>query len=176
MSEIKITTQQAEAVSLKNEGEMIKGPQGDSAYQVALNNGFKGTEEAWLASLVGPQGKEGPAGPQGTPGVKGIDGKDGRPGADGKPGKDGEPGPAGAPGPQGPPGKDGTMTFEELTEEQKASLKGEPGEPGKSGVYVGNEAPTDDSNVWIDLDEAPEEYATKQYVNEMLGVIENGSY
>ena len=55
-------------------------------------------------------------------------------------------------------------------------IQGERGEPGKSGVYVGNEAPTDDSNVWIDLDEEPEEYATKQYVNEMLGVIENGSY
>ena len=55
-------------------------------------------------------------------------------------------------------------------------IQGEKGETGKSGVYVGNEAPTDDSNVWIDLDEEPEEYATKQYVNEMLGVIENGSY
>ena len=156
MSEIKITTQQAEAISLRNEGEMIKGPQGDSAYQVALNNGFKGTEEAWLATLVGAQGPQGPVGPQGTPGVKGVDGKDGRQGVDGKPGKDG------APGPQGPQGEVGPQ--------------GPAGEPGKSGVYVGNEAPTDDSNVWITLDEEPEEYATKQYVNEMLGVIENGSY
>lgn len=153
MSEIKITTQQVEAISLKNEGEMIKGPQGDSAYQVALNNGFKGTEEAWLATLVGAQGPQGPIGPQGTPGVKGVDGKDGRQGVDGKPGKDGVPGPQGEVGPPGPAGA-----------------------PGKSGVYVGNEAPTDDSNVWITLDEEPEEYATKQYVNEMLGVIENGSY
>ena len=156
MSEIKITTQQAEAISLRNEGEMIKGPQGDSAYQVALNNGFKGTEEAWLATLVGAQGPQGPVGPQGTPGVKGVDGKDGRQGVDGKPGKDG------VPGPQGPQGEVGP--------------RGPAGEPGKSGVYVGNEVPTDDSNVWIDLDEEPEEYATKQYVNEMLGVIENGSY
>ena len=156
MSEIKITTQQAEDISLRNEGEMIKGPQGDSAYQVALNNGFKGTEEAWLATLVGAQGPQGPVGPQGTPGVKGVDGKDGRQGVDGKPGKDG------APGPQGPQGEVGP--------------RGPAGEPGKSGVYVGNEAPTDDSNVWITLDEEPEEYATKQYVNEMLGVIENGSY
>lgn len=156
MSEIKITTQQAEAISLRNEGEMIKGSQGDSAYQVALNNGFKGTEEAWLATLVGAQGPQGPVGPQGTPGVKGVDGKDGRQGVDGKPGKDG------APGPQGPQGEVGP--------------RGPAGEPGKSGVYIGNEAPTDGSNVWITLDEAPEEYATKQYVDEMLGVIENGSY
>ena len=31
-------------------------------------------------------------------------------------------------------GKDGTMSFEELTDEQKASLKGDPGTPGKPGV------------------------------------------
>lgn len=85
-------------------------------------------------------------------------------------------------GEKGDPGKDGTMSFEELTEEQKASLKGdkgdkgEPGETGDSGVHIGKEEPTDDSNVWIDLDEELVEYATKEYVNEMLGVVENGSY
>ena len=35
---------------------------GDSAYQIAQKNGFKGTEKEWLASLVGPQGPQGPAG------------------------------------------------------------------------------------------------------------------
>ena len=37
------------------------GPAGLSAYQVALNSGFVGTQAEWLASL------EGPAGPQGAP-------------------------------------------------------------------------------------------------------------
>jgi hypothetical protein len=32
---------------------------GDSAYQVAQKNGFEGTEQEWLASLVGPQGPHG---------------------------------------------------------------------------------------------------------------------
>jgi hypothetical protein len=32
------------------------GPPGDSAYTVAVKNGFVGTETAWLASLVGPSG------------------------------------------------------------------------------------------------------------------------
>ena len=32
------------------------GPPGDSAYTVAVQNGFSGSEEAWLASLVGPSG------------------------------------------------------------------------------------------------------------------------
>lgn len=42
------------------------GPAGLSAYQVAVANGFAGTETAWLASLVGPQG---PQGEQGPPGI-----------------------------------------------------------------------------------------------------------
>jgi hypothetical protein len=40
-----------------------QGPEGDSAYEVAVANGFTGTEAQWLDSLVGPQG---PAGSLGT--------------------------------------------------------------------------------------------------------------
>lgn len=46
------------------------GGDGKSAYEVAVENGFKGTEEEWLASLVGPQGESGKDGE--TP-IKGID-------------------------------------------------------------------------------------------------------
>lgn len=35
------------------------GAPGDSAYQVAVNNGFVGSEGAWLESLEGPQGPPG---------------------------------------------------------------------------------------------------------------------
>ena len=42
-------------------------------------------------------------------------------------------GPAGPQGPQGPKGADGTMTFEDLTPEQKASLKGDKGDTGPQG-------------------------------------------
>ena len=35
------------------------GAPGDDAYQVAVNNGFVGDEQAWLNSLVGPQGPAG---------------------------------------------------------------------------------------------------------------------
>lgn len=38
------------------------GPAGPSAYDVAVSNGFVGTETAWLASLVGPPGDPGPTG------------------------------------------------------------------------------------------------------------------
>ena len=41
-----------------------------NAYDIAVKNGFEGTEEEWLASLVGPEGPEGPAGV--TP-KKGVD-------------------------------------------------------------------------------------------------------
>lgn len=41
-------------------------------------------------------------------------------------------------GAKGEPGKDGTMSFEELTEEQKASLKGEKGDKGDTGYTLTN--------------------------------------
>lgn len=43
-------------------------------------------------------------------------------------------GPAGPIGPQGEKGADGTMTFEDLTPEQKASLKGDKGDKGDPGA------------------------------------------
>lgn len=42
-------------------------------------------------------------------------------------------GQSGPQGPQGPKGADGTMTFEDLTPEQKASLKGDKGDTGAAG-------------------------------------------
>lgn len=43
-------------------------------------------------------------------------------------------GPVGPQGPVGPEGADGTMTFEDLTPEQKASLKGDKGDKGDTGA------------------------------------------
>ena len=37
----------------------IKGEDGKSAYQIAVENGFAGTSEEWLASLKGERGKDG---------------------------------------------------------------------------------------------------------------------
>jgi len=42
--------------------ERPAGVQGASAYEVAVANGFVGTEAQWLASLAGPQGPQGTAG------------------------------------------------------------------------------------------------------------------
>lgn len=53
------------------------GTDGESAYQIAVDNGFDGTEAEWLASLVGPEGPEGPQGIQGPPGENGANGATG---------------------------------------------------------------------------------------------------
>ena len=40
----------------------LPGDDGESAYQIAVDNGFVGTQAAWLASLVGPAGPSGSGG------------------------------------------------------------------------------------------------------------------
>ena len=57
-----------------------KGKDGKSAFEIAIEHGFVGTEVEWLESLKGVDGKDG---------VNGKDGCDGRNGADGLPGRDG---------------------------------------------------------------------------------------
>ena len=46
----------------------------------------------------------------------------------------GPPGPQGIQGIQGPPGRDGVVTFENLSQSQRNSLKGDRGEPGPRGL------------------------------------------
>lgn len=79
----------------------VPGPEGDSAYEVAVDNGFVGTESQWLASLVGPKGDTGDQGPQGLQGPQGI------PGNPGPEGPQGDAGPQGIQGPPGTAGADG---------------------------------------------------------------------
>jgi hypothetical protein len=55
-------------------GQGPQGPEGFSAYQIAVFDGFVGTETQWLASLVGPQGPEGPQGEIGPQGPIGLTG------------------------------------------------------------------------------------------------------
>lgn len=81
-------------------GGGVPGPPGASAYEIAVENGFEGTEEEWLASL---QGEEGPQGPQGDAGPKGDTGDAG------PKGDPGDTGPKGDPGEQGPQGDPGVV-------------------------------------------------------------------
>lgn len=50
---------------------------GESAYEIATKNGFKGTEAEWLTSLKGEKGEKGDTGAQGIQGVQGIQGEKG---------------------------------------------------------------------------------------------------
>ena len=59
----------------------IKTLRGKSAYEIAVDNGFIGTEAEWLASLHGKDGRDG---------KDGLNGKDGKDGSNGKDGKDGK--------------------------------------------------------------------------------------
>lgn len=74
------------------------GADGKSAYEIALENGFAGSQAEWLESLRGEQG------PQGEPGATGPQGPRGE---IGPAGPAGAVGPRGETGPQGPPGERG---------------------------------------------------------------------
>src|SRR5690554_4564998 len=65
------------------------GEPGKSAYEIAVDNGFEGDEQAWLESLKGEKGDTGPQGPKGDKGDPGADGKDGEQGPPGTDGQDG---------------------------------------------------------------------------------------
>lgn len=84
----------------------------------------------------GDDGKTGPIGPQGERGLQGPTGPKGPKGDKGETGltgPKGDKGETGPTGPQGPKGKDGVMTFADLTDEQRESLRGPQGEKGPKG-------------------------------------------
>ena len=64
-----------------------KGTDGKSAFEIAVEHGFVGTETEWLKSLRGTDGKNGLPGKDGADGLPGRDGTDGKNGADGTDGK-----------------------------------------------------------------------------------------
>ena len=80
---------------------------GESAYEIAVRNGFKGTEEEWLQSLKGDKGQTGDKGPDGAKGDKGNDGEKGDPGDKGTTGEKGDPGEKGDTGAAGNAGNAG---------------------------------------------------------------------
>ena len=60
---------------------------GKSAYQIAVDHGFVGTEEEWLESLKGEKGEQGIQGIQGEKGEQGVRGEQGIRGEKGEDGK-----------------------------------------------------------------------------------------
>ena len=110
-----------------------KGTDGKSAYQIAVEQGYQGSESDWLSSLKGDKGEKGNTGAKGNPGQDGTDGKSayaiavehgyedseekwllslkGEKGDPGDRGLQGVPGEKGEKGDAGVAGKDGTDGF-----------------------------------------------------------------
>ena len=102
----------------------------------------------------------------------------------GETGATGPQGPRGETGPQGPAGADGTMTFEDLTDEQRESLRGPQGETGPQGPrgetgpqgpagadgVIGADGYTPQKGVdyWTEEDKA-------EMVNDVLAALPNAS-
>ena len=87
------------------------GADGKSAYEIALQNGFTGTEADWLTSLKGQKGDTGAPGAKGAPGEKGERGEKGDVGETGEKGEKGDTGTPGKDGVKGTDGKDGADGF-----------------------------------------------------------------
>lgn len=120
-----------------------KGDDGDSAYQVAVENGFVGTEAEWLESLHGEKGDaftyddftpeqleelKGEKGDQGIQGIQGPIGLTGATGAKGDKGDQGDEGPQGVQGIQGVKGDKGDKGDQGLI-----GLTGPQGNTGNTG-------------------------------------------
>lgn len=105
-----------------------QGIQGLSAYQVAVQHGFEGTEAEWLISLKGEKGETGPKGDKGDTGEKGATGERGPQGLQGERGLQGVQGEKGEQGIQGPVGPKG-----EQGEQGIQGIQGPQGEPGPQG-------------------------------------------
>ena len=122
------------------------GADGKSAYELAQENGFEGSEQEWLESLKGEQG---PAGPQGERGFsayaawKALDGNangtveefiESLRGEQGPQGPQGEKGCQGPVGPAGPQGEKGDpFKYEDFTKDQLDALVGPQGPQGERG-------------------------------------------
>ena len=143
-----------------------QGIQGLSAYQVAVQHGFEGTEAEWLISLKGEKGETGPQGLQGERGLQGIQGEQGEQGIQGPVGPKGEKGDQGERGPQGPQGQIGPQGPKgdtgsglnikgELDSESQLPQEGVSGDAwlisGNLYVYVGENGNVESNPKWSNV-------------------------
>ena len=100
---------------------------GQSAFELALEQGFEGTVDEWLNSLKGADG---------AAGVNGTDGQDGKDGANGTNGADGAPGQDGADGTDGKSAYQLALDagFSGTLAQWLTSLNGTDGKNGRHGV------------------------------------------
>ena len=136
------------SATLHNGANGEKGTDGKSAYQIAVEQGYQGSESDWLSSLKGDKGDKGNTGAKGNPGQDGAEGKSayaiavehgyedseekwllslkGEKGDTGERGEKGETGQQGEQGPKGEKGDPGDRGLQ--------GIPGEKGEKGDTGV------------------------------------------
>ena len=132
------------SATLHNGANGEKGTDGKSAYQIAVEQGYQGSESDWLTSLKGDKGEKGNTGAKGNPGQDGAEGKSAYAIAvehgyedsedewllslKGEKGDTGERGEKGDTGLQGERGEKG-----ETGQQGEQGPKGEKGDPGEKG-------------------------------------------
>jgi hypothetical protein len=122
-------------INFSNNVTSQRGPRGYSNYELAVQNGYGGTEKEYLQSLVGPQGPQGPKGIQGEKGVQGPKGETGSQGPQGIRGETGLQGIQGIQGIQGEKGVQGPKGIQgEKGETGPQGPKGDKGEKGDVGL------------------------------------------
>ena len=113
------------------------GADGKSAYELAVENGYTGTLEQWLASLIGANGAAGQNGADGKDGLNGAKGDKGDTGAQGEKGDTGAKGDKGDTGAQGEKGDTGAKGDKGDTgtqgEKGDTGAKGDKGDTGAQG-------------------------------------------
>lgn len=124
-----------------------QGIQGLSAYQVAVQHGFEGTEAEWLISLKGEKGETGPKG---------------EPGADGAPGAQGPKGDPGEKGEKGDPGSDASVTKQNV----ESVLTGDITSHNHDSRYISK---SNTSTYTPTTDYHP---ATKKYVDDTVAAVD----
>ena len=130
-----------------------QGIQGLSAYQVAVQHGFEGTEDKWLISLKGEKGETGPKGDKGDTGPKGDKGDTGEKGEKGDTGEKGE---------KGDPGSDASVTKQNV----EAVLTGDITSHNHDSRYISK------SNTGTYTPTADYHPATKKYVDNTVAAVD----
>lgn len=129
----------------------------------------------WTGDKVTIMGKQSPSltGPRGQQGERGVAGPRGATG------------PQGEPGPRGPAGADGTMTFEDLTSDQRESLRGpagkdgQPGPAGKPGPqgprgprgYTGETGPAG-TTTWAGITDKPSTFPPSSHTHKSADIVD----
>ena len=144
------------------------GENGASAYEIAVQHGYSGSETAWLESLNGADGAKGDTG---AAGAKGEKGDTGATGAKGEKGDKGDPGATGAAGKDGAAGKSAYQIavasgFDGTEQAWLASLKGEKGDKGDTGATGAKGEKGDPGKDGTDVDLTP--YAKKTDLSQYL--------